>query len=311
MKKFISFFLIFLLLAPTAASADFPHSDLDPSTIPTYTAGSDYYVEINDGVPSFEIWQHTAFSFVLFSELDSLGRPGPAYACLGPETLPTDVRGPIGDFYPSGWQNTRYGDLVDGGSLYSRSHLIGYLLCADNGSPENLFTGTRHLNGHTMVLVETAIEKYILETGHHVLYRVTPFYYGEDLVPFGVQMEALSMETDEDGICCNLFLYNVQPGVKIDYSTGASSRKEKPVPSDGPKGTEEEIMRTVPAVTPEPVLEKPQVDVTYVLNKSAMKFHKPDCKSVAEMRVKNREDVDWTREEVVAAGYRPCGSCNP
>lgn len=204
--------LILLCLCPVSAFADsgFPKSSLQEQSIPAYTEGSDYFIDINDGIPDFEVWQHTTFPFVLFSELDELGRTGPAYACLGPETLPTDVRKPIGNISPSGWQNTRYENLVDGGNLFNRSHLIGYLLCGDDGSPENLITGTRLMNAGSMVLVETAVEMYIQETGNHVLYRVTPFYHGTDLVPFGVQIEALSMETDVDGICCNLFLYNIQ-----------------------------------------------------------------------------------------------------
>ena len=303
--------LLCLAAVPASAEAAFPRSSLCAEEIPAYESGSDYYIEINGNVPEFEIWQHTAFPFVLFSELDELGRTGPAYACLGPETLPTDVRGPIGEIYPSGWQTARYEDLIRDGTLFSRSHLIGYLLCADNGSPENLFTGTKNLNGGSMVLVETAVEKYIMETGHHVLYRVTPFYHGDDLVPFGVQMEALSMETDEDGICCNLFLYNVQPGIVIDYATGESHREVEPAVADTPEEAPDGVMKTVPAETPEPTPEPPDITVTYVLNKSSKKFHNPDCPSVSDTRAKNRQDVDWTREEVIAAGYEPCGQCNP
>lgn len=303
--------LLLLFSVPLSAHADFPHSSLDADSIPPYTEGSDYFIEINDGVPDFEIWQRTAFPFVLFSDLDSLGRAGTAYACLGPETLPKDVRKPIGAFYPSGWQSTQYDD-IDGGSLFNRSHLIGFLLCGDDGSPENLITGTRNLNAGSMLLVETAVEMYIQETGHHVLYRVTPFYHGEDLVPFGVQMEAMSMETDEDGISCNLFLYNVQPGIEIDYATGENWRDGQVFSleesSDAPTG----MMKVFPAETPVPTPESLASDmVTYVLNKNTGKFHYPDCPSVLDIKAKNREDVDWSREKVISAGYQPCKRCMP
>ena len=305
--------LILLCLFPVSASADsgFPKSPLQEQAIPAYTEGSDYFIDINDGIPDFEVWQHTTFPFVLFSELDELGRTGPAYACLGPETLPTDVRKPIGNINPSGWQSTRYENLVDGGSLFNRSHLIGYLLCGDDGSPENLITGTRLMNAGSMVLVETAVEMYIQETGNHVLYRVTPFYHGADLVPFGVQIEALSMETDVDGICCNLFLYNIQPGIEIDYATGESREvRHSPAPGDAAGGNEDAV-RTVLAEEPPPEPEPSSMVVTYVLNKNTGKFHYPTCESVADIKAKNRMDVDWPREKVIAEGYQPCGGCKP
>ena len=305
---------ILLCLCSIKASADssFPRSPLQEQAIPVYTEGSDYYVDINDGIPDFAIWQHTTFPFVLFSELDELGRTGPAYACLGPETLPKDVRKPIGNINPSGWQSTHYDDLIDGGNLFNRSHLIGYLLCGDNGSPENLITGTRLMNAGSMVMVESAVEMYIQETGHHVLYRVTPFYHGKDLVPFGVQIEALSMETDVDGICCNLFLYNIQPGIEIDYATGESREGGTFFALDDFSiGGEEEAIRTVPAEEPEPEPIPTAMTVTYVLNRNTGKFHYPDCKSVSDMKVKNRMDVDWSREKVIAEGYQPCGNCKP
>ena len=310
-KTIIWLLVVQLFLFSPAAYADFPQSGLEPALVPPYTEGSDYYIDINDGVPDFEVWQRTAFPFVLFSPLDDLGRAGAAYACLGPETLPTDVRKPMGNVQPSGWQSTRYEDLVDGGSLFNRSHLIGYQLCGDSGSPENLITGTRNLNAGSMLLVETAVEMYIEETGHHVLYRVTPFYHGDDLVPFGVQMEAQSMETDADGISCNLFLYNVQPVIEIDYATGESWRAGQVFSLEEPATSVDNAIKTVPTEIPEPVPEPDAIEVTYVLNKNTHKFHYPDCDSVSDMKAKNRQDVNWSRDEVVAAGYQPCGRCKP
>ena len=304
----LSLLTIFL---PITGHADFPRTSLRAEDIPPYVEGSDYYIEINNGVPEFEIWQRTTLPFVLFSQLDELGRAGPAYACLGPETLPTDVRQAMGNLQPSGWQSTRYEDLVDGGNLFNRSHLIGFQLCGDSGTLENLITGTRNLNAGSMLLVETAVEMYIEETGHHVLYRVTPFYNGDDLVPFGVQMEAQSIETDEDGISCNLFLYNVQPGIEIDYATGMSWRAGVVFSLEESATTADYAIKTVPAETSEPEPESAPVEVTYVLNKNTHKFHYPDCDYVSDMKAKNRQDVDWSREEVVAAGYQPCGRCHP
>ena len=132
----LALFVMGYFFTSSSANADFPRSSLSENEIPPYTEGSDYYIDINDGAPDFEVWQRTAFPFVLFSPLDDLGRAGPAYARLGPETLPTDVRKPMENVQPSGWQSTRYEDLVDGGSLFNRSNLIGYQLCGDSGSRE-------------------------------------------------------------------------------------------------------------------------------------------------------------------------------
>lgn len=323
-RKIILLFLVivfFFCCFPSASFAtvdyliqdDFPKSDLQTEEIPPYTDELDYFIEINDGKPGFTIWLNTTTPFVLFSPLDYLERPGPAYACLGPETLPTEARKPMGPFYPAGWQSTRYDDLIDGGSLYNRSHLIGYLLCGDNGTPENLFTGTRNLNAGSMLLVEKAVEMYIEETGHHVLYRITPFYHGDDLVPFGVQIEAQNVETDEDGFCCNLFLYNVQPGITIDYTTGENWKDGEFFSLDTQEFSEDDFIRIVPA-DPEPPIPSPAGEpdiITYVLNKNTMKFHYLDCRSVADIKPKNRLDVDWSRDEIIAAGYSPCGRCHP
>ena len=317
--KFIRLLSVLLLVTmvltvvPASAENSFPQSSLQEADIPAYVDGSDFYIEINGNVPGFEAWQYTTFPFILFSDLDELGRTGPAYACLGPETLPTKSRGPIGDIKPSGWQSTKYEGLVEGGNLYNRSHLIGYLLCGDNGTKENLITGTRNLNAGSMTIVESAVEMYIQETGHHVLYRVTPFYHADDLVPFGVQMEAQSMETDGDGISYNLFLYNVQPGVEIDYATGESHKAGEFFALDAPAASQDDnVTKSVPAAEPEPEPARTITnETTYILNTNTKKFHRPGCKSVNQMKAKNRQDVSWSRDEVIAKGYVPCKNCNP
>ena len=320
MRKSVSLLLIVLIFlsffsksafGEALIESEFPQSLIQPNDIPPYSEDSNYYYDINDGLPNFAVWQHTTIPFVIFSPLDSYGRTGAAYACLGPETLPTEPRGQIGNVHPAGWQSTRYEGIIDGDYLYNRSHLIGYLLCGDTGTAENLFTGTRNLNAKSMALVETAIEMFIQETGFHVLYRVTPFYHGEDLVPFGVQIEALSMETDEEGICCNLFLYNVQPGIEIDYATGDSKKASKIISIDNPEDSVNCAIKTIPREIPEDPPEPAAISVTYVLNNNTHKFHNPDCPSVSDIKAKNRQDVDWPREIIIAAGYRPSGCCNP
>lgn len=160
-------------------------------------------------------------AYVLFSELDELGRAQTAQACLGPELLPSESRATRMSFKPTGWKQECY-DVIPEEYLYNRCHLIAYCLCGDEGSPENLITGTAWLNIQEMLPVETEIVRYISRTGNHVLYRVTPAYYGNDLVAYGVLVEAYSVEDKGGGICISELLYNVQPGIVIDYSDGSS-----------------------------------------------------------------------------------------
>lgn len=185
--------------------------------IPAYSGEA--YVAINNNKPFFTEADYTATSYETYSPLDGLGRCGPAEACVGQDLMPTEERGSISSVKPSGWQVAKY-DFVDGKYLYNRCHLIGYQLTAENANRQNLITGTRYLNVTGMLPFENMVADYIHETGNHVLYRVTPMFSGTDLVAEGVLMEAWSVEDSGEGICFNVYCYNVQPGVTIDYATG-------------------------------------------------------------------------------------------
>lgn len=183
------------------------------------------YTEINNNRPTFETSELTNCFFEDYSPLDTLGRCGSAMACLGKETMPTEKRGAIGMIKPSGWHTVRYDDLIEDKYLYNRCHLIAFMLSGENANECNLITGTRYMNVQGMLPFEEKTADYIKKTGNHVLYRVTPYFEGEDLVAKGVVMEAQSVEDQGRGICFNVFVYNVQPGVEIDYRTGESQRE--------------------------------------------------------------------------------------
>lgn len=188
--------------------------------VPEYSGSA--YVIINNNEPGFEneeLVKEEAYEF--YSELDLLGRCGYAMACIGPELMPTEERESISSVKPSGWVQAQY-DIVDGENLYNRCHLIGFQLTGENANEKNLITGTRYMNVEGMLPFENMIADYIKETGNHVLYRVTPIYEGTNLVASGVQLEAWSIEDYSEGICLNVYVYNVQPGVTIDYATGES-----------------------------------------------------------------------------------------
>lgn len=257
--------------------------------VPAYSGSP--YVELDGNQPGFSLEERTTDSFETYSTLDALGRCGPAYACIGQDLMPTEDRESISSVRPTGWVQAEY-DFVEGGSLYNRCHLIGFQLTGENANEENLITGTRYMNVEGMLPFENMVADYIKETGNHVLYRAAPIFEGENLVASGVVMEAFSVEDEGEGVCFHVYVYNVQPGVEIDYATGESWETGDSASSALESQAEEQ-------------------ETDYVLNTSSKKFHRPDCPSVDSMSEKNRQEYHGTREELIAQGYEPCGSCNP
>ena len=196
----------------------------DMSNIPQYSGNS--YVVLNDNKPNFTDEDYLKGSFEEYSELDTLGRCGVAYANVSVDTMPTEERGSIGQIKPSGWHTVKY-DIVNGKYLYNRCHLIGYQLTGENANPKNLITCTRSMNTEGMLEFENQVADYIKETNNHVLYRVTPIFEENNLVASGVQIEASSVEDKCGDICFNVYVYNVQDGIEINYSNGDSHLLDK------------------------------------------------------------------------------------
>ncbi|MGI6013953.1 MAG: DNA/RNA non-specific endonuclease [Oscillospiraceae bacterium] len=282
-KTILPILILCCLLLSSCSPSSFDVSDSAGSfSLDAVPAFSDApYVVINDNIPEFAESDLTTTSFEQYAALDAFGRCGVAYANVGTDTMPTEERGSIGQVKPSGWQTVKY-DFVDGKYLYNRCHLIGYQLTAENANKENLITGTRYLNIKGMLPFENMVADYVKETGNHVLYRVTPIFEGENLVAKGVQMEAKSVEDDGEGICYNVFCYNSQPGVVIDYATGES---HKAASASG--------------------------NVTYILNTNTYKFHDPVCALADDIKESNRQEYDGNRDTLIAQGYEPCGRCKP
>ena len=192
--------------------------------IPEYSG--EPYVEINGNEPDFPDDGSGEESFETYSELDSLGRCGVAYASVGADLMPTGERESISQVKPTGWPTVKY-EHVDGKYLYNRCHLIGYQLSGENANERNLITGTRYMNVEGMLPFENMVADYVKEADCHVLYRVTPVFEGDNLLANGVQMEAYSVEDEGESISFNVFVYNVQPGVSIDYATGDNAKGDK------------------------------------------------------------------------------------
>ena len=258
-------------------------SSVTLDSIPAYDGSP--WVELNQNTPNFDPDDLTQEAFEEYGPLDSLGRCTTAWANVCQELMPTEDRESISSVTPTGWINREY----DGEYLYNRCHLIGFQLTGENANEQNLITGTRYLNVEGMLPFENMVADYVKETGNHVLYRVTPIFDGDNLVASGVEMEAQSVEDQGEGICFHVYCYNVQPGVTIDYATGES----------WPEGTEQ------------PDAGQSGAGQHYVLNTSSMKFHLPDCPGVSNMSEQNKQEYTGSREELIARGYSPCGTCDP
>lgn len=243
------------------------------------------FVVINDNVPDFSDKDMTDKSYEKYSPLDYLGRCGVAMACIGRDIMPTEDRGSIGQVKPSGWKTVKY-DYVDGKYLYNRCHLIGFQLTGENANERNLITGTRYMNVDGMLPFENMLADYVKETDNHVIYRVTPIFDGNNLVARGVQLEAKSVEDKGEGICFNVYVYNNQPQISINYENGES----KYLPQES--NTENS-------------------ETEYILNTNSKKFHRKDCGLSKDIKEHNKATSDKSRDELINSGYSPCKNCNP
>lgn len=261
--------------------------------IPAYS-GTAYFV-FNNNIPSFSPDELVRTDpFETYSELDALGRCGVTYANVCKELMPTTERGEIGMVKPSGWQTVKYNDIIDGNYLYNRCHLIGYQLAGENANVKNLITGTRYLNVEGMLPFENAVANYVERTNNHVLYRVSPIFEGNNLVASYVHIEAWSVEDSGAGICYNVFCYNVQPGIAIDYSNGNSA-----------------VAGNVVASTPAPTQETPQVRSapvgggTVYLPATGSCYHSiNNCGRMNPAKARAT-----TEDDAISQGYSKCSKC--
>ncbi len=295
-------------------------------------------IDINHGEPGFTAQDEARGTFMQFSELDFEGRCGTAFARIGPDTISNEKRGDISQVHPSGWVQRKY-SFVDDGMLYNRSHLIAHQLCGENANEKNLITGTRTFNAVGMLYYEELVGDYVRSTGNHVLYRVTPLFAANDLVARGVQMEAKSLEDNGEAVQFNVFVYNVEPGVAIDYVTGESWESSE-TPQVTSKGSA--TITTAAAARADKAAagrsagsgsgtgssgsnagdghgtgsnsssnQGTSEQQDYILNVKNKKFHKPDCSAASDISSANKQDFTGTRDQLIARGYSPCGICKP
>lgn len=299
--------------------------------IPAYDGKA--YVAVNNNEPFFTDSDMTTTAFENYSDLDSLGRCGVAYANICKEIMPTEKRGKIGMIKPSGWHTVKY-DVIKDRYLYNRCHLIGYQLAGENANPKNLITGTRYLNVEGMLPFENLVADYVNNTGNHVLYRVTPMFSGSNLVANGVLIEAKSVEDNGGGILFNVYCYNVQPGVGINYENGDSwldgtAPQEQSVQtgaaqnggsqsSDGSQagasagdtgssgsitGSAASGSDTSPAENS--VSDSSNSKTMVHITATGKKYHRAGCRTL------KKNDTEVTLDEAKSMGLSPCGICNP
>ena len=280
------------------------------------------YVTVNNNEPYFtDTDKIRVDAFEYYSQLDDKGRCGEAYANVCIDLMPTGDRENIGMIKPSGWHTIKYAGIVEGNYLYNRCHLIGYQLAGEQGNELNLITGTRYFNTEGMLPFENEVADYVERTNNHVLYRVTPYFEDDNLVANGVFMEAYSVEDQGKGVKFNVFVYNIQPGIEIDYASGDSrlsddnqmaTNDNQVATNDNQTATndKEQTPSPQPTVEPEPTTEPTQsYECDYILNTNTKVFHYPDCDSVKQMKDKNKQPFIGTKEEAISMGYSPCHNC--
>lgn len=299
--------------------------------IPAYDGKA--YVAINNNEPFFTDNDMTTTAFENYSDLDSLGRCGVAYANICKEIMPTEKRGKIGMIKPSGWHTVKY-DVIKDRYLYNRCHLIGYQLAGENANPKNLITGTRYLNVEGMLPFENLVADYVNNTGNHVLYRVTPMFSGSNLVANGVLIEAKSVEDNGGGILFNVYCYNVQPGVGINYENGDSwldgtTPQEQSAQTDTPQneGSQSSAGSVAGASAGESgssssttgnvssgsdssaaensVSDSSNSETMVHITATGKKYHRAGCRTL------KKSDTEVTLDEAKSMGLSPCGICNP
>lgn len=261
--------------------------------IPAYDGKA--YVAVNNNEPFFTDSDMTTTAFENYSDLDSLGRCGVAYANICKDIMPTEERGKIGMIKPSGWHTVKY-DVIKDRYLYNRCHLIGYQLAGENANPKNLITGTRYLNVEGMLPFENLVADYVNNTGNHVLYRVTPMFSGSNLVANGVLIEAKSVEDNGGGILFNVYCYNVQPGVGINYENGDSWL-------DGTTGSASS--GSYSSAAENSAADSSNSETMVHITATGKKYHRAGCRTL------KKSDTEVTLDEAKSMGLSPCGICNP
>ena len=295
-KKLVQSFLAFLLCftfsgCSSNTSSNIPsYSNLE--NVPAYNEVETPYVVLNDNMPYFtEAQLQDTNSRIELSELDALGRCGSAYEVVSREMLPKEDRGDISGVYPSGWHQEFYG----GKALWNRSHLLAFSLSGLNDEKRNLITGTAEMNQDVMTDFEAQVREYVQNTTNHVVYRVTPHFVGNELVARGVQMEAYSVEDEGKGVCYNVYLYNVQNGVNIDYETGYSSSSDYVQEQQESTSSEYQI--------------DPEEQRTFVVNGRNGKFHTTECGNAQKISSGNRQEMVSTARDMENQGYEASKCC--
>jgi len=306
-RSFFARYLIFAIalligIIPIKVDAAVPSSQEILAEVPAYTGQP--YVMLNSNVPYFLPSEISAKSFEYYSNLDQLGRCGSAWACVGKDIMPTEKRGEIGMVKPTGWHTVKYAGYVDGNYLYNRCHLLGYQLTGENANEKNLITGTRYLNVVGMLTLENMVANYVKSTDNHVMYRVTPVFDKNNLLANGVVMEGYSVEDGGKGICFNVFAYNVQPGIVINYSTGDSVLAAEVMPGNQNRQNNDQSGQKITSTGA-------NTTASYILNINTKKFHIPSCSSVGKMSEKNKEYYTGDRSAVINRGFVPCKICCP
>ncbi|RSU01455.1 hypothetical protein CBF34_07210 [Vagococcus penaei] len=252
-------------------------------------------ITINDNNPGFSSDELSMDNgaWEKYGDLDNLNRATSAEAMLNQSIMPTEKRGSISDVTPTGWKNKK----IKSGYLYNRSHLIGHALAGEDANWKNLITGTQQLNNPEMLRHEMDIKYYLDQSSdNYVRYSVTPIFRDNELVARGVNMRAQSINSDS--IKFNVYIFNVQDGVTINYSDGSSEISESELFVEKPK--EEAPQQEVQQEVQQAQAPADQGQTVYV-TPTGKKYH---------THAHGRGNFSpSTLESAKASGLTPCNVC--
>ena len=206
--------------------------------------GRQPWAAINGNTPFFEVPDSRPKFSETYSSLDKMRRPGYGRIVINgmvEEKKDYSVTIQQGTLSVPGWNVVSYPGVIanidsskiasgtaEDGQLFYIRRIIGSELTMAEIGRRNTIVCTQYAGEYGLRTLENAVMNYLQRVSRRVIYRVTPVFEGKEEVARGFVVEAMSYgDSAADlgagrDLCFCMFVYNVQPGVIIDYRDGSS-----------------------------------------------------------------------------------------
>lgn len=197
-----------------------------------FKSGDAAYLPVNHNQSTLNIndWQTEK---IVYGSLDQLNRTTTATGYLSNKNLGRSEGRASQQWRPTGWHNQPV--TINGRRItpQNRGHLLAYTITFNfdqNGryqpgldgsidNPLNLATQSEYSNQKTMQIFEEKVRT-ALATKQKAIYQVTTVFRGNELMPRGYWVQAIS---SDGSLNFNSYVWNVEPGLRFDYATGRST----------------------------------------------------------------------------------------